>query len=155
MPRRTIGPDHPEPDPFYCCPGLAVLQETTELHFKTLTIELNQRFGFQERAVEQALESAKEAVTKAECATEKRFDSVNEFRASLADQTATFMPRVESEARHAAHEKELGALENRLSKMEGTGVGKNLSWGYIVGAVAALAGVVTVTVVILDLILKP
>lgn len=56
----------------------------------------------QEKAVTAALQASKEAVLKAEIATEKRFDSVNEFRAQLADQSATLMPRSEFQVQHAA-----------------------------------------------------
>lgn len=42
-----------------------------------------------------ALASSKEAVQKAEVATEKRFESVNEFRATLTDQAAKFITRKE------------------------------------------------------------
>jgi hypothetical protein len=42
-----------------------------------------------------ALESAKEANRKSELQSDKRFDSVNEFRKTLADQTSTFVPRPE------------------------------------------------------------
>ncbi len=68
--------------------------------------QYSQRFDYQERAVvnaltaakeavSAALQSAKEAVTKAEVASEKRFESINEFRAQLKDQQQTFMPRSE------------------------------------------------------------
>jgi len=76
-----------------------------------LKIHFDQRFIDQNKAVEAALIAAdkavqaallaaKEAVTKAEVATEKRFDGVNEFRAQLADQAATFMPRAEYTIQH-------------------------------------------------------
>jgi hypothetical protein len=42
-----------------------------------------------------ALTASEKAVTKAETATEKRFDSVNEFRKTLSDQAAEFLPRRE------------------------------------------------------------
>lgn len=51
-----------------------------------------------ETAVTKALESAEKAVIKAEVAADKRFEAVNEFRAQLSDQAATFMPRTETEA---------------------------------------------------------
>ena len=54
-----------------------------------------------ERAVATALLSAEKAVTKAELAADKRFEAVNEFRQTLSDQTATFMPRTEAETRIA------------------------------------------------------
>ncbi len=52
----------------------------------------------QKLAVEAALEAADHAVSKAEVSTDKRFESVNEFRATLADQQSTFMPRPEAMA---------------------------------------------------------
>ncbi len=58
--------------------------------------QYSQRFDAQEKAVAAALAAAKEAVTKAEAAAEKRFDSVNEFRNTLKDQTATFLTRGEA-----------------------------------------------------------
>jgi cell division septum initiation protein DivIVA len=52
-------------------------------------------FTAQEKAVAAALTAADRAVSKAEFASEKRFDSVNEFRAQLSDQAASFVPRGE------------------------------------------------------------
>jgi|ERR1700677_767992 len=54
-----------------------------------------QRFIAQEKAVEAALSSAKTATEKAEFAAERRFDSVNEFRAALSTQQATYISRSE------------------------------------------------------------
>lgn len=54
-----------------------------------------QRFKAQEQAVAFALQAAEKAVTKAELAAEKRFESVNEFRNQLKDQTGTFITRNE------------------------------------------------------------
>jgi len=54
-----------------------------------------QRFRAQEQAVAFALQAAEKAVTKAELAAEKRFESVNEFRNQLKDQTGTFITRNE------------------------------------------------------------
>jgi len=48
-----------------------------------------------QRALSAALASSKEAITKAETATENRFSSVNEFRAALSDQTRSFVSRAE------------------------------------------------------------
>ena len=43
------------------------------------------------------MNAAEKAVLKAEAASERRFESVNEFRATLADQAARLMPRAEVE----------------------------------------------------------
>jgi len=55
-----------------------------------------------------ALESAKEANRKNEVQSDKRFESVNEFRGQLKDQTATFVPRSEF----------LGSIASLTDKME-------------------------------------
>lgn len=62
-------------------------------------------------AVDAALASAKDAVSKAEAAAEKRFEGVNEFRATLADQQRDLMPRPEAEQR-------MKTIEERLTKAE-------------------------------------
>src|SRR6185369_5329462 len=46
-----------------------------------------------EKAVAIAMASADRAVLKAEAAAEKRFEGVNEFRATLSDQAVRLMPR--------------------------------------------------------------
>lgn len=76
-----------------------------------LRTQLNERYDTQtkaieaarlaaEKAVEAALSAAEQAVAKAEIASDKRFESVNEFRAQLGDQARTFMGRDESISRH-------------------------------------------------------
>jgi hypothetical protein len=57
------------------------------------------RFRATDEKTSLALTSSEKAVSKAEIATEKRFDSVNEFRGQLKDQTATLLPRVEADAK--------------------------------------------------------
>jgi hypothetical protein len=91
-----------------------------------------------EKAVGTALASAEKAVGKAEIAAEKRFDAVNEFRAQLSDQAATFMPRSESEARTGALAEKVDGLATRIDKTEGRSGGRSDSWGYLVGAMGLL-----------------
>lgn len=66
-------------------------------------------FVAQEKAVAAALAAQKEAVNKAESASEKRFESVNEFRAQLADQNKTFATR-----------NDLDNLKEQMNKLENT-----------------------------------
>ena len=54
---------------------------------RQLTTEL-ERFDAQEKAMARALMAAEPAVLKAEAASEKRFESVNEFRGVLTAQSA-------------------------------------------------------------------
>jgi hypothetical protein len=71
----------------------------------------------QEKAVQTALISAEKAVTKAETAAEKRFESVNEFRSTLADQAAGLMPRSEAETRIAAATEKIVELGERINEV--------------------------------------
>jgi len=62
-----------------------------------------------EKAVAAALAAADRAVSKAELAYEKRFESVNEFRATLTDQATKFASKAEVELANA----------NLLDKIDG------------------------------------
>lgn len=71
---------------------------------------IEQRFNSQELAIAAALTGAEKAVMKAEVATEKRFDSVNEFRRTLSDQATTFLHRAEYIAQRDSLEEKVQAL---------------------------------------------
>src|ERR1700677_2135325 len=61
----------------------------SEWTVETLKAHYDQRFIDQDRAVQAALNAAEKAVTKAETASEKRFDGVNELAADVAEQAQT------------------------------------------------------------------
>lgn len=54
------------------------------------------------------------AVQKAEVATDKRFESVNEMRAMVNDSASKFMPRAEYEAAHSSIVEKVEALQKML-----------------------------------------
>ncbi len=77
-------------------------------------------FLSQKEAVTAALAAADRAVIKAELASEKRFESVNEFRSTLADQQRTLMPRAEAEAIVKGLDSKLDSMSKVLTeKIEG------------------------------------
>lgn len=116
-------------------------------HVKALLAQMDlryqQRFDAQTLAINAALQAAKEAVTKAETATERRFDSVNEFRKTLADQSSTFLPRPEYQAAHNATNDQIRALAERMNRADGRSTGHGDSWGYIVGACGLILAIAT------------
>lgn len=57
------------------------------------------------------------AVITALASTDKRFEGVNEFRAQLADQTATYITRAEASALFTASSAALAADHDRLAEM--------------------------------------
>ncbi len=85
-----------------------------------------------------ALAAAKEAVTKAEDASNKRFEGVNEFRKQLGDQALTFMSKDEGNARFKSLEDKVLNVERRLDDARSEGAGANNLWGYIIGVIGLL-----------------
>lgn len=119
---------------------LAALDRLTDEKFVTLA----ELMKFQADKVALALTAADKAVTKAEVANEKRFESVNEFRDTLSDQAATLVSRAEHDATSAAFADKLEDLKTRLDKAEGRGVGLNAGWIYVIGAVAAFGTIISI-----------
>ena len=68
-------------------------------------------------AVCSAMADADKALSKAETASEKRFDSVNEFRAALSDNSANFVQRDSYEERHRALESRLTGLDEKINDL--------------------------------------
>jgi hypothetical protein len=93
-------------------------------------------------------ESVERATGKAEAAIEKRFDAVNEFRAQLADQTKTFMPRAEIEARITQNYERYNELQNRVTRAEGKAQGSSAAYGYLTAAITAVIAIVTVVLIL-------
>lgn len=98
-----------------------------------------------------ALAANKEAVLKAENATEKRFEGVNEFRATLSDQQRTLIPRAEVdviikslEEKIANVTKLMDELRNRERVTDGASKGRVEGWGYAVGVAGLVLAVVTI-----------
>jgi hypothetical protein len=114
-------------------------------------------FQSQKEAVAQALASADRAVSKAELATEKRFEAVNEFRATLADQQRTLMPRSEAETIFNALREKLDTINKSLTEkidaviklqvsQGGMRTGEKYGWQYavaIVGLLLTIIGIVS------------
>jgi hypothetical protein len=88
------------------------------------------------------------AISKAEIATEKRFESVNEFRQTLSDQTKSFITKAEFEALRDTAGNRIADMSSRLDKIEGKAVGLNAGWIYLLGGLSAVGAVVSVIVAI-------
>jgi hypothetical protein len=93
-------------------------------------------------AINAALASAEKAIAKAELATDKRFDSVNEFRSQLADQQKMFATQSEVTLRFTAIEDKLSLLSVFQSEAKGKGAGLNAAWVYVLGAATLMATIV-------------
>jgi hypothetical protein len=100
-----------------------------------------QRFIASKESVNTALMSAQQAVSKAETAAEKRFDAVNEFRATLADQQRTLMPRAEAELMFESINERILLLTESRSRQLGSIDG----WGRAIAVAGALIAAYALT----------
>lgn len=114
------------------------LKTLLDERYTTQAAAIDKAFEAAEKAVNTALESAEQAVQKAEAASDKRFESVNEFRGQLSDQTAQFVTRVE----HTA-------LKERLDLMTGSDQGSQATKTTIRASAAILLTLVIAVVTIL------
>jgi hypothetical protein len=81
------------------------LKEYINDKFDNLEKSIDSRFESITQTTNSALSAADKATLKAENAVEKRFESVNEFRATLSDQTRSFLTRSEFNAKWESIEK--------------------------------------------------
>jgi hypothetical protein len=119
-------------------------EETNHNTLISLREYVDIRFDAQEKAVNAALAASDRAVNKAEMASEKRFDAVNEFRAALNDSSRLLMPRSESEQSYKVLANKIETLESRQNARDERGRGMSDIWGYIVGAIGVAALIVSI-----------
>lgn len=125
------------------------LRDYIERRFQDQEIAVTAALSSAEKAVNAALVAAQTAVAKAETASEKRFDAVNEFRQTLSDQTATFIPRAEADIKFDAMTKEIDELKSSRDTISGANHGSAVT----VGKIIAIIGVsITVMTFIISLV---
>jgi hypothetical protein len=90
--------------------GLVKLYEERDRRYE-------ERFISQDEKTTLALTASKEAISKAEMATEKRFESVNEFRGAMSDQASLQLPRAEAENRFSAYDNKLDEIKKDVSAL--------------------------------------
>ncbi len=90
-----------------------------------------------------ALAAAERALLKAEVASEKRFDSVNEFRALVADQQRTLMPRSETEIVLKSLGEQMETMRTRLDTLAGKREGSQDGVSMIIGIVGFVVGLLS------------
>jgi hypothetical protein len=99
-------------------------------------------------------DSAREAIVKADAATEKRFDGVNEFRAQLTDQALTFLPRETFEQILGQYDAWRSTVESRLNMQAGQAAGSDHLIRMMFLAIGAMAAVLSIVVVIANVLLR-
>lgn len=144
-------------------PRLAALEEKVNAIYLLLTeynTRYTERFNAQEKAINLSITSsdkavqaaertvaavmiaAEKAIVKAEIAYDKRFDSINEFRAVLTDQQTSLVRKSEMEVKFVALEDKVTLLYNIQLEQKGKLAAQNLLWIYFMGAVGVVGTIV-------------
>jgi hypothetical protein len=92
--------------------------KATEAAFAAQQAAMRTAFDAADKAVQAALIAVEKASNKSEQASDKRFESVNEFRSQLADQTANLISRAEYSVQHKALEDKVTSLADRVIQLE-------------------------------------
>jgi hypothetical protein len=149
-----------------------LLAVVNERHARVITLiegndkRYEERFSASQKALElglsgqkseisAALAAADRAVLKAEVATEKRFESVNEFRGTLDQQQRTLIPRSEVDVLMRGVEEKIVTLNKSLDEtkatiasMQSERTGIKGGYGYAVGIVGFVLTVASLGVLL-------
>jgi hypothetical protein len=117
---------------------LSLLEASIAERFNASKEAVAAAFNAQKQAIDAALAAADRAVTKAELATEKRFESVNEFRGTLDNQQRTLIPRSEVDVLMRSVEEKVSNIQKQLDAQVAERQGLKGGWGYAVGVVGFL-----------------
>lgn len=99
-----------------------------------------------------ALAAADKAVSKAEVATEKRFEGVNEFRAALNDQSRLQVTTDKFDSVIDGLNSRIRSLEARIEKGEGQGQGAKDNKSGLYAAIGAVGVLVAIIVVVVNVL---
>lgn len=102
---------------------LAAEKTYLEAAISGLKEAFGQQIMHQKEMTAQALASADKAVQKAEDAAQRRFESVNEFRATLSDQQRDLATKTEVNLRFHALEDRINGLVEDAREIKGRGLG--------------------------------
>ena len=96
-----------------------------------------QRYMASSEALDAALGCAKDAITKAEAAYEKRFDNTNQWKQTFSELSGKMVTRMEYSSAYDALKDKIEEVSGRIKVIEGKSTGIGASLG-VVMAVAAL-----------------
>ena len=105
---------------------------------------VDMRFDAADRATQAAILAAERATTKAESASERRFESVNEFRAALSDSQRLMLPRGEYDQIHSGLVERVNNLTERFNALTERGKGSHDLWLILVALAGVLTGAVSI-----------
>jgi len=99
------------------------------------------------REVNIRFDAIEKAVTKAEGAADRRFESVNEFRGQLNDQTRTLLPRPEADTKFRAQDDKIEALTKTITALQ-TSQANQQGRASVIAAVVSIAASALVSILV-------
>ncbi len=108
----------------------------------------------QREALDAALASSERAIAKAEASTEKRFEAVNEFRQTLADQQKNFATNSEVYLRFTALEEKVNTAFSILNEAKGRASGSLGAQSTVIAFIVAGVAIAGLIFTILNFSLK-
>ena len=121
--------------------SLQLLIEANDRRLNDLMAERDlrhqQRYEASSEALDSALGCAKDAITKAEAAYEKRFDNTNQWKQTFSELSGKMVTRMEYSSAYDALKDKIEEVSGRIKVIEGKSTGIGTSVG-VVMAVAAL-----------------
>jgi hypothetical protein len=118
-------------------------QKALEVGFAAAKAAVDASFAAQKEAINAALAAADRAVTKAELATEKRFESVNEFRGTLDNQQRTLIPRSEVDKMFSAMTEKVDRIQKQADELAAERAGVKGGYGYAVAVVMFIVALIS------------
>ena len=123
---------------------ITTASQQTQWTVQTLKEHYDYILKERDEKINQKFESIELAVIKADQATEKRFESVNEFRAQLGDQQRTFILRSEYEAGHKELTNRVDDIKLEVEKINNEKTGGSVVWAYVVAGISLMIAVYNV-----------
>lgn len=139
------------------------LQAQIHRRLGDLQSHLDERQDANTERFNSALDAQKEAVIKAETANEKRFESVNEFRAQLGDQATRLLSRAEADVRFTSLADKvdqavdragvaIALIESRLNTLAGKEQGETGTRAGIYAAITAAVAILGAIIIVANLL---
>lgn len=95
-------------------------------------------------AVEAAMSASQKAIDKADASTDKKFESVNEFRAALSDAGRLTMPRSECEQMFKTLTEKIADVTARQQARDDRGEGQGQIWAIVIAAVGVMSSIIAI-----------
>lgn len=122
------------------------LREHLEARIDAAERQLEARIDAVSAASNVATETAKEAVAKAEAATERRLEGLNELRAMVSDYQRDLLPRSEADSMIGNIQDRIDRLEKAHTTQTGRATGLAAGWAYLIAAVGLVGVVIAILV---------